>query len=276
MMKKLIFIFVAPFLMAVSGCPNAFVESAQKTTDDALLFSAEQHANAYEWTEAIAAINAMSTSGKAKRETKAALASYYAGRCGLNLLDMANVIKNQMATTKLWPMVLSAMAGSTVADLNDCVLGEQALLSIDTVAANRTPDENVELAFIEFAKMGAALAQSKADLNGDGVVDGGFNACSSTDISDAAAQELGSGLMLTANALAASGASIAGDVTTSMTNMCSTIEALPGFAGFCSHTASTDFTGALLLGLRALMKSNEVGFNSCGGSVGSSGACSCP
>ena len=125
MIKKLVFLITAPLLMAVTGCPNAFVESAQKTTDDALLYSAEQHANANEWTEAITAMNSMTTTGKAKRESKAALASYYAGRCGLNLLDFAQSIKDQMPATKIWALSLRAQAGATVADLADCVLAEQ-------------------------------------------------------------------------------------------------------------------------------------------------------
>jgi len=276
MFKRLVFAITAPFLMAATGCPNAFVESAQKTTDDALLYSAEQHANANDWTSAISDINAMSTSGKAKRETKAALASYYAGRCGLNLLNFAQTIKDNMPAQTLWPVSLSAQAGATASRLTDCISAEQTLVSIDSVATNRTADENIELVFIEIAKMGAALAQSNADANHDGVIDGGFNACSSTDISDAAVQELGSGLILAVNALQASGSSFGSGISSSVGSMCTTIEALPGMAGFCSHTAASDFTGNLLLGLRALIKSSEVGFNICGGTVGSSGACTCP
>jgi hypothetical protein len=279
MMKKtgatIVFLLATPFLMAMTGCPNAFVESAQKTTDEALLYSAEQHANANQWTEAINDMNAMSAEGRAKRESKAALASYYAGRCGLNLLDFALAIRDQMPATAIWPLAMYAQRGASVSELADCVLAEQTLLSIDTDANNRTPDENIELVFIEIAKMGAALAQSNADADHDGSVDGGFDACSSTDIADAAVQELGSGLILTLKALEASGASFGGDITSSVGAMCSTIEALPGMAGFCSHTSASDFSGVLVLGLRALIKSNEVGFNTCGGSIGS-GSCVCP
>lgn len=274
-MKKWIFLIAAPFLMAVTGCPNAFVESAQKNTDEALLFNAEQSANARRWDEAINSMNAMSPAGKAKRESKAALASYYAGRCGLNLLDFAQAIKDQMPASKIWPLAMRAQTGATISDLADCVLAEQTLVSIDSDANHRTPDENIELVFIEVAKMGAALAQSNADADHDGVVDGTFNACSTSDIADAAVAELGSGLMLTLRAIQASGASFGGDITSSVSSMCTAIEAQPGMTGFCSHTSASDFTGPLLLGLRALIKSNEVGFNSCGGAVGS-GTCVCP
>jgi hypothetical protein len=274
--KLIVLAIVMPFLLAMTGCPNAFLESADKHSDDALLFSAEQHANANEWTEAIADIAAMTPAGLAKRETKAALASYYAGRCGLNLLDFAQAIKDQMPATALWPLVMRAQVGATVSELNDCVQAEHVLVSIDSDAANRTADENMELVFIELAKMGAALAQSNADADHDGVVDGAFDACSSSDLSDAAAQELGSGLILTVKSLEASGSSFASGVTDTVDNMCTAIEAMPGFAGFCSHTEASDYTGTLLQGVRSLIKSNEVGFNSCGGSVGSSGACTCP
>jgi hypothetical protein len=274
-MKNLIYLIVAPFLMAATGCPNAFVESAQKTTDEALAYSAEQYANANQWTQAITAMNSMTASGKAKRESKSALASYYAGRCGLNLLNYADAIKNQMPATKLWPLAMSVQVGATVTDLSDCVLAEQTLVSIDPNENNRTPDENIELVFIELAKMGASLAQSNADANHDGVIDGTFNACSTTDISDGAVQELGSGVVLTLKAIQASGSSFGGSITSSVGTMCTTIEAQPGMAGFCSNTSASNFTGPLLLGLRALIKSNEIGFNICGGSVGS-GSCTCP
>lgn len=273
--RNFIFAIVAPFLMAATGCPNAFVESAQKSTDEALAYSAEQHANANQWTQAINDMNLMSANGKARRESKSALASYYGGRCGLNLLDFAQAIKDQMPASKLWPLAMSAQAGATVADLSDCVLAEQTLVSIDSNENNRTPDENIELVFIEMAKMGAALAQSNADADHNGTVDGTFNACSTSDISDGAVAELGNGLILTLKAIQASGSSFGGSITSSVSAMCTAIEAQPGMTGFCSHTQASDFTGPLLLGLRALIKSNEVGFNSCGGSVGT-GTCTCP
>jgi hypothetical protein len=276
MKNWIVLAFVAPFLFAATGCPNAFVESANKKSDDALLFSAEQHANASQWTAAITDIAGMSASGKAKRETKAALASYYGGRCGLNLLNLADTLQNHMGASNLWPTLMSAEIGATTAALNDCVLGEQSLLSIDPVAANRTPDENVLLAFIEFAKMGAALEQSNADANHDGTLDGTFNPCLAADITDAATQQLATGLTIGLQALNASGAAVGGTATSGVNTMCANVDARLGTTGFCSNTSTAFFTGPALDAVRALIKSNEVGFNSCGGSVGSSGACSCP
>jgi hypothetical protein len=265
----------ASFLMSATGCPNAFLESANKTSDDALLFSAEQHANNSEWSAAITDISGMTSDGKAKRETKQALASYYGGRCGLNLLGLAQSLKDNSPSTKLWPIVMRFMVSATAAQLADCKLGEQTILSIDTVPANRNANENVLLAFLEFVKMGAALASSNADANHDGVVDGAFDACSAVDIVDTSVQELGTGLTIMARALAASGFGASG-ISDLVANLCTTMDAYQ--AGFCNTTNAADFVpgSAAMKAIRALMKSNEIGFNSCGGSIGSSLACSCP
>lgn len=261
--------------MSATGCPNVFLESANKTSDDALLFSAEQHANNNEWSAAITDISGMTTSGQAKRETKQALASYYGGRCGLNLLNLAQSLKDNSPSTQLWPIVMRFMVNATLAQLADCKLGEQTILSIDIVATNRNANENVLLAFLEFVKMGAALESSNADANHDGVVDGTFDACSTTDIVDTSVQELGTGLTIMARALAASGFGASG-ITTLVASLCATMETYQ--TGFCDTTSAAAFVpgSAAMKALRALMKSNEIGFNSCGGSLGSSLACSCP
>ena len=273
--KWMLLAFASFFMMSATGCPNAFLETANKTSDDALLFSAEQHANNSEWSAAITDINSMTTGGKAKRETKQALASYYGGRCGLNLLNLAQSLKDNSPSTKLWPIVMRYMVGATAAQLADCKLGEQTILAIDTVATNRNANENVLLAFLEFVKMGAALASSNADANHDGVIDGTFNACSTTDIVDASVQELGTGLTITSRALSASGFGASG-VTDAVATLCATMETYQ--AGFCDTTDPTAFASgsAVMKALRALIKSNEIGFNSCGGSLGSSLACTCP
>lgn len=275
-----ILIACLPLIMATSGCPNALMEAANKTSDDAYLFDAEMHANKNEWTEAIASVSKMTAAGRAKRETKSALGSYYAGRCGLRLLDFAQSVKNGVPATRLFPLFSHAMAGATASQFADCKTAEATLVSIGATAADRTPDENVLLAFVEFAKIGSALTSSGADANGDGTLDVGFDACST--ISNADVEELGTGVTIAIASLQASGSTAATAVTDAIGNLCLAIEALPGMTGFCSKTSTSDFnTAPLHAALHALIKSNELGFNSCNGPIGQDQAgtgndCICP
>ncbi len=266
----LILLCCLPVIMGATGCPNAFLESANKTSDEALLFSAEIRANASDWTGAIADISKMTTGGLAKRETKTALASYYAGRCGLNLLRFADSLKNGVGT--IWPLLAHTMIGATASQFNDCKTAETTLLSINAVPAARTNDENMLLAFVEFAKMGADLVSTGADANGDGALDAGFDPCMTASIPDASVQELGTGLTIAMSSLGASGSSVAGSTSATFASLCATIEGSGpgqfGMTGFCSTTTASGFNASAVLALRALMKSNEVGFNSCSGTIG--------
>jgi hypothetical protein len=121
------------------------------------------------------------------------------------------------------------------------------------------------------------LAQSGADTDHDGVVDAGFNACTNNaaNIADADMKQLGTGLTLALNAIVSSSSSVAGDAVNSMKTVCSSIDTFLGTTGFCDQFATTDFDAMEVLGLRSLLKSNEIGLNTCGGSLGT-GTCHCP
>jgi hypothetical protein len=229
------------------------------------------HADDRNWSSAIDAIESMSVSGQARRDTKYVLASAYAGRCGLELLSLADSIANGVGT--IWPTLLSAMRVATSVEVADCQSAESTLMSIGTFN-QLTVEENVLLAFVAFAKMGAVLAASGIDTDNDGARDGGsFNACTnnSANITSAMVKELGTGITIAASALAASGSSVASGAID-----CSALDTALGMTGFCNQVSVNDFDNNETLVLRALIKSNEIGFNSCGGSVGSSASCSCP
>ncbi len=284
-MKKLKQILIVatllPLLSGATGCKNAFEEASSKTTDDAYEFQAEVYANRKEWTSAIATIGLMTPQGQAKRSTQVTLASYYAGRCGLDLLSLATQIADGISTTKLMPILLSAMKARTLTNLSDCVESESRLLAVGATPASRSPEENVLLAFVEFAKMGVALSSSNADANLDGALDAGFDPCSTSDIADTSVQELGTGLVIGATSLSASGSDAAADAVSAVATMCSAVDSYLGSSDFCDGTTASDFTGVKLLALRALIKSNELGFNTCNGTIGQNHAgtnedCICP
>lgn len=268
---------VAPFVVSIcSACSNIFSEVANKKSDEALLFQAQMLADQRDWSGAIAAVELMTPAGKDKREAKVFLSSAYAGRCGLNLIGLAKSVADGTASGgTLMPVLLSAFQTASVAQVADCKLAEQTLTSIGTGAALNA-DENVLLAFISFAKIGAVLAATGVDGDGNGTVDGSFDSCvnNASNIQDADVRELGTGITLALGALTASGASVGGDATTAISAMCGSIDGLLGTTGFCTQYSASDFDNSEVLGLRALIKSNEIGFNSCGGAVGT-GTCFC-
>jgi hypothetical protein len=267
-----LWIILVPWIMGVSSCPNALSEFADKKSDDALLFDARTSIDKRDWTSAITSINSMTSSGLAKHDTKIALASAYAGRCGLDLILLADAVSSQISSTKIWPILMKFMNG--VSSTADCKTAEATALTV--ASADRTSDDNVFLAFVEFAKMGAVLAVSGA--NSSGSISGSFNSCTNNaaNILDADVGELGTGLTITVSALNAAGSTIGGTTISTVSSLCTTIDGLTGTPGFCNKTTAAQFSANELLAIRALIKSNELGFNTCSGAVFSTGACSCP
>ena len=273
-------ILMIPFVISSSGCKNAFEEFANKETDDALLFEANKLADKKDWTGAIEMIGAMSASARAKRETKLSLASFYAGRCGLDLIQMANDIKDGLtATARIFPVLSQTMPGSVIADADDCETAELTIQSISETATQRTSDENIVMALIEFAKIGAVLVSSGVDANADGAIDTNHaTTCALTAVPSgqtvSPVQRLGAAITNVVASLSASGTSIGADAVNNIEEMCDDLEASVG-AGFCEQYKPENFTGVEAKAIASLIQSNEIGFNSCGGTVDSAG-CICP
>jgi hypothetical protein len=252
--------------MATASCgQNAFLESAKRDSDAALLFEAQKLMNKSQWTEAIEKLQLMSVTGRAKRDSKAALASAYAGRCGLNLIAFADAVAN--ASGNLFPVFLSVMRSSDSQDISDCISAETTLLSINEDAAARTANENMLMAFVGWAKIGAILAV-EADTNDDGSADGGWDACT---LSASLKGEIGTGLTISVASLAQTGTSVGGTLSSSINSICTTLG--PSF-DFCSITDSSAFTSDQLRAIGALTKStDQPGVGTCAGNVNT---CICP
>ncbi len=258
---------------SAAGCANAFSESANKKTPEALLYQARMHLDKSEWTEAINVLNTVAAAEQSSREYKVTKASAYAGRCGLNLISLAEDIATQLAGTKLYTLLMNHMR--EVSSYADCTQAEHLLTSI--AAGEMTSDDYVFLAFVSFAKIGAVLESSGADKNGDGAVDLGpapaaFNACTNDadNILTADVRELGASLFIAYNAIVDSGISIASQLTSIMSGgsgICSSFD--------CSQTSPSDFDANEVAALRTLIKTTEIGLSTCSGTL-TTPACICP
>jgi len=253
-------VLLCPWLLGNSEC-NAFSGTADKTGDSALMYAARQQIDQGQYAEALTTLGQMTADGQAGHDGKVLAASAHAGICGLNLVTFGYNLSNGItAGTKLFPLFLSEMKAAT--SYGDCVSAETLMLGIP--AAQMTSDDYVFLAFVEFAKIGAALESASVDTSAhQGVVNPALDTCSTTPLTDAIVGDIGAGLTIAANSITQAGASIGGSVS----QICGVFD--------CSITSGSSFSAADLLILRGFFKSNEFGFNLCGGSFGT-GTCHCP
>jgi hypothetical protein len=274
-----------PWILGNTGCPNAFSQFSQQTTDDALRYDMQMKIDRREYTEAIETYLRMTSAGRTSRLGRIAGATAYAGRCGLDLVTLSKTITDNIATRKLFPILLEVYKDAVVANVTDCETAEGLVRGIDSTQI--TADDYMLLAFISLGKIGTTLESGGADdalLDGTpdhtGTVSAGFLPCNTTPahISDANVQRVASGLTLTLSALNSSGSDAIGSVTTQMNAVCTAIDsflvAVGGSAGFCQQYEPTDFTGLEITAIRMLLDSTDVGFGRCGGAVGTAG-CRC-
>ncbi|MBN8540032.1 MAG: hypothetical protein J0L82_06560 [Deltaproteobacteria bacterium] len=271
--KNRIFLFsLSAILMLVSCSQNALLESAKRDTDAALLFEAKKKMNSSLWTDAITMIGRMSAAGQAERATKVTLASAYAGRCGLDLIRLADQISNS-AGTNFFSLLGSSMRAATAPSVTDCIAAETTLLAISSDPTALTADENMMLSFIGFSKIGAILA-AYADLDDDGSADAGFDACDTADIPEAMVRQFGTGITLAIASLNASGSSIASDLGTAVTTACTTLAGVNPAYDFCAITDPADFTADQIKALGGLIHSTDnPGVGTCAGDLAT---CVCP
>lgn len=253
-------VFLCPWILGNSEC-NAFSGTANKTGDAALLYSARAKIDQADYAGAITTIETMTTEGQASHDALVLKASAYAGRCGMNLVTFGYNVKQGLdAGTTLFPLFLTEMKAVTSA--SDCTQAETLMLSIPT--ASMTGDDYIFLTFVEFAKIGALLETASVDTSaGQGVVNPALDTCAASPLTDAIVREIGTGVTIAASSISQAASSIGGPLS----QLCSTID--------CAITSGADFSAADLLVLRAFFKSNEIGFNLCGGAIGT-GSCVCP
>lgn len=257
--------------LSLSGCPNAFQEAAQRTTDPAVYFAAQRDLDSRDFSSAITKLLSLSAGYKARRDVVTTIASAYAGRCGLDFLNLIQSIEDN-PSSRLFPLLMSNFSNASATSVADCAEAERWLrtLAPTNVFTNLTSDENVMLAMLSLAKIGATLG-AYADLDHNGVVDATFDTCDTTKLPDAAAREIGTGVTLAIAAISASGASVGSAALDSISSVCSALP--PGF-DFCTIYTTTDFTVNQMKALNGLTGANDaVGVGSCANTTAN---CICP
>ena len=263
-------VLLLPWLLGASGCPNLLANTADKTTDAAVFYDAQISIDAGDYSGALAKLAAGSSSAQTSHQGRIMMATAYAGRCGLDVVDLAQKF-SVMGSSTLFNTFLGAYHTVTASSTApaDCYSAEQQVLAVNS--NEMTKDDWVFLAFVEFAKVGTTLAKI-ADTDDDGVVDPSFVSCS---MADADAGQVGTGLTIALNAINNSGVALLSAVTTSLTSLCTTAASTSGDAQICAHTDASSFTANDLKVFKSMIEASEIGFNTCGGTTGSAG-CICP
>lgn len=271
MYQNRVFIFLLGFLLL--SCSNILNEFAKEDTDEALFYEAKKNMNDSNWNAAIANFTDMSNSFLAKREVKLQHAKAYAGRCGLDLLQLFESLSTNLSTGRLFALLMSAFSGATTSRADDCATAEDLLISIAASASSRNSEENTTLAFISFAKMGAIFAAFADETTVDGSTDADFDACQDSatpGISESYVREIGIGLAIASSSLAeaiSSGGLSGADELASATSACSALETLGPQFNFCSQTDPNSLTAEQVKAIRWTMMDNQSiglgGSNNC-------------
>ena len=259
---------------ALADCSvNILEEFSDKDTDEAIFFTAKQKINDSDYAGAISEFEKLSSTFLARRDVQIIYASAYAGRCGLNLVDLVGSLAD-LGSTLLLRFLMGEYSGASATNISDCQTAIQLIEdNISDDASDRTTDENVFLAFLSFATMGVILS-TDADTNDDGNADGGFNGCSSASISDSNAQWVGYSIVLVSNSLGALSTSVGGDQLTAIQSFCTALAGLGATYNFCTATSPSGITGDALKGVRSLIQENQyMGIGSCNNTLVN---CVCP
>ncbi|MEQ1875016.1 MAG: hypothetical protein ABL958_00125 [Bdellovibrionia bacterium] len=262
------FFSIAFLSLALLSCANLFSELSEKDSDKAKLYDAKRLLDQSQWSDAITKLNSLSSTYAVRRDVRALLASAYAGRCGIDMLNLINAITNASPSEKIFVTLLKTMTDATLTSIDDCALAESTINAIG-VTGDRTVDENLLMTFVEFGKIGAIL-NLRGDLDDDNnfdsaAGDAGFDPCDNADIprldavgDQASASQLVASFAILITSLQASGSTIAQTELGELTAIC----AQGGGANdICNVTDASAVTDDQRKTIRAIVTANEVGLS---------------
>lgn len=281
-MFKYLLAFV--LLVNVSCSVNILENFADKTTNEALMFDAKKKIDQGDYTGALAKIALMTSAYRAGRDIVALEAKAHGGLCGINFFEFILALGN-LGSTRMLPFLMGSFrSGTDITKVDHCISAETLIKSLGVVGA-RTPDENLLMLVVSFAKVGQLLS-FYADSDQDGTAAASYDVCAiaapgtrtaggAMPASDAA--ELGTGLTLAIESLGA----LAGIIDLgagSMDSLTTACASLPAQYQFCGQTTTADFDVDELKAIRSFVKEGSaMGLNlgTCAGNNVSDPNCVC-
>ena len=206
--KNLLMQMIAIFLVmgTLPSCSVNILENfSDPFTDEALLFDAKTLIDQGSYAAALTKFSEMTPTFLAEREVMVLHASAYAGLCGVDFLDITEALES-LGATRVFVWLVSSFTGGSATKQANCILAENKIKAIGALGEDRTADENLLMAFVGLAKMGAILSRYGDTTPADGTADLGFDPCAVT-IPSADAKEIATGFTITLDALSNIGSS---------------------------------------------------------------------
>ena len=233
---KVIKLFLTLLVMGFlsSSCENIYEEAASKDSDEAILYSARLSLATGDWDAAITEFSSLSATALARPEVIVDYASAYSGRCGLDFLELADLIEN-IGTTPLMELLMTNFPATDATNFDDCKAAEDLLKqTADVNGVASSEDGRFLMAFNSLAKIGAIL-NFRADSDDNSTVDAGWDPCDgngATDLPQNDVSEIGTAIVLFYKNL--EGFSFGSDLTSAIVTICDAIDGSP--ADFCDET----------------------------------------
>lgn len=254
------------------GGSNYFTPMSSKSSDAAILEDVQKLNNQQRWDEAIARIADMSSGARSSPEVVKAEAGAHAGKCGLNLVQFMEGI----GSGPLFQSFMVAFANKTT-NIAECQaaqtiiesrLGVTASARLSSLPSRTAADFNTFMAILGMVKIGVQL-KARADLDADGNMDAGWDACdmmtadNARDIKESEVAQVGSGFGLILDNFTAIAANLGGsaDGLADLQDQCDDLSPNPCLV--TDPNSATWATAGAQLALRGLIQSDSIGIGAC-------------
>lgn len=250
------------FLLGVTGTllscgGNLFEAASGKTSHDAVIESVRKLTNALAFDEAIAIIEA-NPNLTTTREDKLLFAAAYAGSCGLTFAGVFESLSSASGS----PMEFAKDAFTTVEVSPDQCYEAQLWIERIGISSLRLANENIAMFLIGLAKVGTYL-RNRADADMDGVLDAGYDSCSSASLPADEVRHVLTGFGLMIENVNSLGSSVSAGFSTALTDL-STACGVLGIP--CTETDINEVLAADVTNFRDAIKSDSttsLGIESC-------------
>ncbi|MNL14476.1 hypothetical protein D3C87_1354150 [compost metagenome] len=222
-----------------------------------------------EWDTAITMITVeLSATYQARTDVKETLAGAYAGKCGLEFVNLATSLANSNSVSQLYGFFMSAMKNKIVVPAA-CDSAQTIIESFGNSAA-RTADQNLFLTIVGMAKSGAWI-RAKADQDlaglGNGAMDAGFDPCNAVSFPDQNVIQATVGLGLVLNNVTTISSRLAGstlnDINTFNSSCLAALQVLDPTVTACDLTDVAFVTSKKALFRSLLNEGTTIGFGGC-------------
>lgn len=266
-------LFIIAFLLCMTtSCeeqPNLLGNLASTGGDAAIYEEARKKVDDREWDSAISMMTLeLSATYQARSDVKETLAGAYAGKCGLEFVNLATSLANSNSVSQLYGFFMTAMKNKIVVP-SACDSAQAVIESFGNSAA-RTADQNLFLTIVGMAKAGAWI-RIKADQDlaglGNGTMDAGFNPCDNTAFPDQNVIQATVGLGLVLNNVTTISSRLAGstlnDINTFNANCLAALQVLDPTVTSCDLTDVAFVTSKKALFRSLLNEGSTIGFGGC-------------